>query len=213
MSSRPPRSRAGEPLVIVNHSVGSSLRLVRPTSQAARALPSWTLPALAVTASGVLGSGLADPAYPQLITLGAAALTASWVGSSSVLLPRLKQLPVSTVALEEMQQQLLEQHTVLASKSDGLEDAVRSDVRALARLCQLEAKMRSVGGTYDARLARVAEARSRLEEQLYKRLSLLAAYSRVARIIEIEVEMASEVRASLQARAVQMGSRRQSYCE
>jgi hypothetical protein len=97
LSSRPPQAKPGEPLVVVNHTVGNSMRLVRPTSGAVKALPSWALPALVVTAFGVWGSGFADPNYPLLITGGATTLAASWIGSGSVLLPRFKQLPANTV--------------------------------------------------------------------------------------------------------------------
>jgi len=55
--------------------------------------------------------------------------------------------------------------------------------------------MQSVGGSYDARLGRVISARGLLEGQIQQQLVLLEGYSRIASMIEIEVEMNSSVRA------------------
>lgn len=71
--------------------------------------------------------------------------------------------------------------------------SIEDDVRSLARLWQLQAKMQSVGSTYSERLSQVAQARSRVQEQLCKRLELLEGYSRIGSMIEIEVEMSTEV--------------------
>jgi hypothetical protein len=71
--------------------------------------------------------------------------------------------------------------------------SIEDDVRSLARLWQLQAKMQSVGSTYSERLSHVAQARSRVQEQLCKRLELLEGYSRIGSMIEIEVEMSTEV--------------------
>lgn len=98
------------------------------------------------------------------------------------------------IALEEIQQQLLQQHSQLTSKARALLSAIEEDVRALARLWQLQAKMRSVGDAYGARLAQVMSARALVQEQLCKRLQLLEGYSRIGSMIEIEVEMNSEAR-------------------
>lgn len=95
--------------------------------------------------------------------------------------------------MEEVQQGLLRQHSELMVKSRALNSSIADDVRSTARLWQLQAKMESVGSSYDARLARVVAARGTLQEQLRKRLSLLEGYSRVASMIEIEVEMNTEV--------------------
>ena len=91
--------------------------------------------------------------------------------------------------VEEIQSSLLQQHSALAEKSRALMVSIADDVRSLARLWQLQAKMESVGSAYDTRLARVVAARGTLQEQLCKRLALLEGYSRVESMIEIEVEM------------------------
>lgn len=54
--------------------------------------------------------------------------------------------------------------------------------------------MQSVGGSYDARLSRVISARGLLEGQIQQQLVLLEGYSRIASMIEIEVEMNTSVR-------------------
>jgi hypothetical protein len=71
------------------------------------------------------------------------------------------------------------------------------DVRTLARLNQLQLKMQSVdsgsGSAYEARMSRVAAAAAGIEERLAKRLELLDGYARVMNMIEIEVEMDTQV--------------------
>jgi hypothetical protein len=97
ITSRPPGTRPGEPLVAVNHALGSSTPLVRPPSKAASSLPQW----LPWIAGGLMftevGSGFLDPNYPVLIAAGLAAATSSVVGGNRFLLPRLKQLPENSV--------------------------------------------------------------------------------------------------------------------
>lgn len=71
------------------------------------------------------------------------------------------------------------------------------DVRTLARLWQLQAKMHTVdggeGSTYEARIERVAAVAAGIEQRLAKRLELLDGYARVMNMIEIEVEMDMQV--------------------
>jgi hypothetical protein len=73
------------------------------------------------------------------------------------------------------------------------------DVRTLARLWQLQAKMNTVdsgqGSTYEARIERVTAVAAGIEERLAKRLELLDGYARVMNMIEIEVEMDTQVSA------------------
>lgn len=72
------------------------------------------------------------------------------------------------------------------------------DVRTLARLWQLQAKMQTVdggqGSSYEARMQRVAAVAGGIEGRLAKRLELLDGYARVMNMIEIEVEMDMQVR-------------------
>lgn len=72
------------------------------------------------------------------------------------------------------------------------------DVRTLARLWQLQAKMQTVdggqGSAYEARIERVCSVAGGVEQRLAKRLELLDGYARVMNMIEIEVEMDMQVR-------------------
>ena len=71
------------------------------------------------------------------------------------------------------------------------------DVRMLARLWQLQAKMQTVdggqGSAYEARIERVCVVAAGVEQRLAKRLELLDGYARVMNMIEIEVEMDMQV--------------------
>jgi hypothetical protein len=97
LTSRPPGTRPGEPLVVVNHALGRRTELMRPPSKAASALPQW----LPVVAGSLLvtevGSGFFDPGLPALIAGGLAVAGTSYLSGSQLLIPRLKQLPESSV--------------------------------------------------------------------------------------------------------------------
>ena len=90
---------------------------------------------------------------------------------------------------------LLSQHSSLMVKMRRLGTSLSEDIMSLARLWQLQGKMQSVGadGTYNARLERVITARGQLEAATCKRLVLLESYSKIASMIEIEVEMNVQV--------------------
>lgn len=71
-----------------------------------------------------------------------------------------------------------------------------ADVRALARLCQLQQKMEAVddfASSYKARIGRLAAVVTGTEQRLAKRMELLDGYARVMNMIEIEVEMDLQV--------------------
>eukprot|EP00892_Ulva_mutabilis_P001097 jgi/Ulvmu1/10989/UM007_0169.1 len=193
LTSRPPGTKPGEPLEVVNHELGTRTLLVRPTSKAAAALPPWLPYAAGAFLLADFGSGFVDANLPTLIAGGAAAAGASFVGGNQFLIPRLKQLPEKSVAVEEVQQGLLQQYATLTDKARKLSIATKDGIRSLARLWQLQVKMQSVGGSYDARLGRVISARGLLEGQVQQQLVLLEGYSRIASMIEIEVEMNTSV--------------------
>lgn len=97
LTSRPPSTKPGEPLEVVNHDLGTRTVLVRPTSKAAAALPKWLPYAAGLFLVADFGSGFMDANLPTLIAGGAAAAGASFVGGNQFLVPRLKQLPQSSV--------------------------------------------------------------------------------------------------------------------
>jgi hypothetical protein len=177
-------------------------RLVRPpTQQGEDGLPSavrW-LPTLALlTAAGEGGAALIDPALPMLLLGGAAVVSTASAVANAVLLPRLAQLPAAALTLEGMRQELLQQHAALCARASAQAAAAADDVRNLSRLWQLEAKMAIVGdpGLYAARLERVRLARDGVAVRLSGRLGLLARLARVAAMIEIEVELDTNIAAA-----------------
>lgn len=117
LSTSPPGTTPGEPLLISNHTTGAELLLLRPPRPGtATGVPGWVLPAAVLLAGGDAASGLVDPALPVLIAGGVAFAAGSAVASNSLLLPNLKKLPVNAVKLESIRQQLLGQHAKLESK-------------------------------------------------------------------------------------------------
>jgi hypothetical protein len=200
--ARPPRTAAGEPLEVTNHSTERVARLVRaPPASGTEALPSassWVTTLLLLTAAGEGASALVDPALPLLLLGGAAAVSTASVAVSSVVLPRLAQLPAAALTLESMRQELLQQHAALCARAALQADAAAEDVRTLGRLWQLEAKIAIVGDAqlYAARLQRVRAAREGIGARLGSRLSLLSRLARVAAMIEIEVELDTNVAAA-----------------
>jgi hypothetical protein len=97
LTSRPPGTKPGEPLVVMNHTLGMRTDLLRPPSKAASALPQWLPVVLGGFVATELGSGFFDPNLPGLIAGGLAMAGASYVSGSQLLIPRLKQLPESSV--------------------------------------------------------------------------------------------------------------------
>ncbi|GAB4823249.1 hypothetical protein N2152v2_010295 [Parachlorella kessleri] len=196
ISASPPGTKPGEALSLSNHSTSSSTPLQRPANPGAPAgLPPWLLPAATVLVASDAASSIIDPSLPFLAASAFAATVASGVAANTVLLPRLKQLPERAVEVQAARQRLLQQHTALEARIKELVDGAVEDVRVLARLWQLQNKMAAVGGegAYDARLDRVAAARSNLEQRLQKRVEMVDAYARVIAMIEIEVEMETQV--------------------
>ena len=147
LTTAPPGLRPGEPVSVVNHRTGAELLLGRPPPPGqSGALPGWALPALVLLAGSDAASALIDPALPALIAAGAAATVGSAVAGNQLLLPRLKQLPGGAVKVEAMRQALLAQHAALSKKAATALQEAGEDVRALARLWQLQVKMEAVGG-------------------------------------------------------------------
>lgn len=93
------------------------MQLLQPPVGSAQAgIPGWVLPAAVLLAGGDAASSLLDPSLPLLIAAGATTLAGTAVAGSSVLVPRLKQLPESKLRVEAVRQQLLGQYSVLATK-------------------------------------------------------------------------------------------------
>lgn len=69
LSTNPPGTQPGEPMLISNHKTGAELQLLRPPPAGSQsAAPGWVLPAAVMLASADAASGLVDPVLPMLIT-------------------------------------------------------------------------------------------------------------------------------------------------
>lgn len=200
LAPSPPGTRPGEAMTATNHKTGVVTQLLPPpmSSSQSGTIPSWYVPAAVMLAGGDAASSLLDPSLPVLITAGAAFAVGSVVAGNTMLIPKLKQLPDSSLSIEYTRQKLLGQYAQLANKAELAMNEAAEDVRVLARLWQLQNKMESVSGVgaYEARIERVSAARTNIEERLVKKAELLDGYSRVMNMIEIEVEMEIEVPAA-----------------
>jgi hypothetical protein len=117
LSTSPPGTQPGQPMLICNHRTGAELQLLRPPLPGSQStVPGWLLPAAVLLAGGDAASSLLDPSLPLLIGGGVAVTLGSAVAGNSLLLPRLKQLPSNAVKLDTIRQQLLAQHAGLDSK-------------------------------------------------------------------------------------------------
>jgi hypothetical protein len=198
LNASPPGVEPGEALSLSNHASREVTSLLRPPPPGAGALPRWALPALLVLGASDASTALVDPSLPYAVAGVLVAAAAAGVAGTSVLLPRLKQLPPDSLEIQATRQRLLGQHAALEGRVAALVGECEEGVRSLARLWQLQSKMGAVaaGGAYDARLERVAAACGAVEEGLVKRVEMVDAYARVISMIEIEVEMETEVPAA-----------------
>ena len=193
LAATPPGAKPGEVLSLSNHTSSSHVALLRPPAPGSGGVPSWVLPAAVLLAGSDAASALIDPALPLLLAGATVGTAAVGLATNGLLLPRLRQLPERSVTVQAQRQRLLAQHVALEARVAELATSAADDVRALARLAALAAKMGGLGGAarYDARLGRVADARAGVAGRLAKTVELVDAYARVLSMIEIEVEMES----------------------
>ncbi|KAJ3705598.1 hypothetical protein LUZ61_009303 [Rhynchospora tenuis] len=98
---------------------------------------------------------------------------------------------VDVVALKK---QLLSQYDLLQNRIKDLRQAAEKEVWMLARMSQLENKIVAVGEpSYRARRGRVKRVHENLENALLARIELIESYAKISSMIEIEVEMDSDV--------------------
>ncbi|CAG7861109.1 unnamed protein product [Brassica rapa] len=194
-----PNLYPGEPMSLTNHKDGRESLLLRPPSKEGdKSLqPSFLIPLLAVLATGDAASGMIDPSLPQLLSVAAVTSLAVGATVNSFVLPQLNQLPERTVDVVGIKQQLLSQYDVLQRRIGDLKEATEKEVWMLARMCQLENKILAVGEpAYRTRRARVKKVRESLENSIKGRIELIDSYARISSMIEIEVEMDSDVLAA-----------------
>lgn len=198
LAPSPPGSRPGEPLSITNHTIDKTTQLLRPPKIDESVIPAWAISAFIVVVGADAASSLVDPILPYLVA-GAVMSTAMTAAiGTNVVLPALKQLPEKSLSVQQMKQKFLKDHVSLSQKITVLTEELSSDIRVLARLWQLMNKMGSVDaeGTYNSRMERVTRAKDIVEERLGRRLSMVDDYVKVLNMIEIEVEMETQIPAA-----------------
>ncbi|XP_008660299.1 uncharacterized protein [Zea mays] len=103
-------------------------------------------------------------------------------------------LPEKAVDIVAVQQKLLSQYDILQSRLKELKQFAQKEVWMLARMCQLDNKIVAVGEpSYRTRRDRVKRVRESLESTLLARIELMESYAKLCSMIEIEVEMDSDV--------------------
>ncbi|KAG7587658.1 Pentatricopeptide repeat [Arabidopsis suecica] len=194
-----PNFYPGEPMSLTKHKDGRESLLLRPPSKDGDKIlqPSFLIPLLAVLATGDAASGIIDPSLPQLLSVAAVTSLAIGATVNSFVLPQLNQLPERTVDVVGIKQQLLSQYDVLQRRIRDLKEAVEKEVWMLARMCQLENKILAVGEpAYRTRRTRVKKVRESLENSIKGKIELIDSYARISSMIEIEVEMDTDVLAA-----------------
>ncbi|PQQ16791.1 uncharacterized protein Pyn_28174 [Prunus yedoensis var. nudiflora] len=199
-SPKAPNFYPGEPICLTNHEDGRESKLLRaPIKDRGSSLtnPSILFPIVAVLASGNAASGVIDPSLPQFLPVAAVASLAVGVTLNTLVLPQLSRLPRRLVDTVAIKQQLLSQYDTLQSRIKSLKEAAEKEVWMLARMCQLQNKIFAVGEpSYRARRSRVKRVREGLENSLRGRIELIDSYARISSMIEIEVELDSDVLAA-----------------
>ncbi|KAF3448712.1 hypothetical protein FNV43_RR09425 [Rhamnella rubrinervis] len=193
-----PNYYPGEPICLTNHEDGRESQLLRaPSKDGSLLSPSILFPLCAVLATGDAASGVIDPSLPQLLSVAAVASVAVGATFKTLVFPQLSRLPERSVETIAIKQQLLSQYDILQSRINGLKEAAEKEVWMLARMCQLENKIFAVGEpSYRARRNRVKRVKEGLENSLRGRIELIDSYARISSMIEIEVEMDSDVLAA-----------------
>ncbi|RCV30679.1 hypothetical protein SETIT_6G114500v2 [Setaria italica] len=185
ISARSQGFKPGEPMCLTNHINGQVSKLLRAPSKNEGSFfvsPYLLVGALALLASGDAASAFIDPSLPRLIAATA------WS------LPEIQKLPQKAVDIVAVRQQLLSQYDILQSRLKDLKQFAQKEVWMLARMCQLDNKILAVGEpSYRARRGRVKRVRESLESTLLARIELMESYAKLCSMIEIEVEMDSDV--------------------
>ncbi|KAL6639945.1 hypothetical protein ACP70R_022255 [Stipagrostis hirtigluma subsp. patula] len=189
--------RPGEPMCLTNHTNNEVSKLLRAPSKNEGSFilsPYLLVGALALLASGDATSAFIDPSLPRLITATVVASAAIGTSINQVILPEIQKLPQKAVDIVAVRQQLLSQYDMLQTRLKDLKQLAENEVWMLARMCQLDNKILAVGEpSYRARRGRVKRVRESLESTLLARIDLMESYAKLCSMIEIEVEMDSDV--------------------
>ena len=195
----PPGWKAGEPKSIFNHRLGKTTKVLRAYGPDSGIPLQWVVLGTAVLAGGDASSALVSPDLPALLAAGAMGTTAAGAFATKVALPRLAKLPPSDLAAVEYRQGFLEQYDAIKTKLDALLSSMGEDVQLLSRLWNLHHKIEALGGTsasYDARMRKILTSAETLEDRVASKLQLIEGYSRVSHMIEIEIELDTDIDAA-----------------
>lgn len=197
ISARSQGFRPGEPMSLTNHINRQVSRLLRAPSKNEGPFvfnPYLLVGVLALLASGDAASAFIDPSLPRFITATAFASAAVGTALNQVILPEIRKLPQKTVDIIAVRQQLLSQYDMLQTRLKDLKQLSEKEVWMLARMSQLENKILAVGEpSYRARRGRVKRVLESLESTLLAKIELMESYAKLCSMIEIEVEMDSDV--------------------
>ncbi|KAJ0971733.1 hypothetical protein J5N97_019692 [Dioscorea zingiberensis] len=200
VTAKAPGFSPGEPMCLTNHTTGQISPLLRVPEKDGNFFllnPSILFPTIALLASGDAASGIIDPSLPRLISIAVVASVAVGTTIDRVVVPQLSKLPERSVEVVALKQQLLSQYDLLQSRIKDLREAAEKEVWMLARMCQLENKILALGeASYRARRGRIKRVRESLENSLLARIELIESYAKISSMIEIEVEMESDVPAA-----------------
>jgi len=196
----PPGWRRGEPKAIYNHRLSKTTELFRPPNRDSGISLQWIVLGTALFAGGDASSSLINPDFPALIAAGTVGITAASAVAKEVVLPQLAKLPPRDLAVLEYRQQFLEQYDVTKGKLDELLVSTYEDIQLLSRLWTLHHKIEAVGsfggGSYDARVQKIINSASSLEERLNQSIRMVEGYSKIQAMIEIEIELDADIEAA-----------------
>ena len=210
LAARAPGRLPNEPMTLQNHTTEKQHRLLYPPSDFERftttALASAVLLVPVIGAASTLLSDVKIDA--TIVGESVAALAAGTAAGNFVVRPQLRQIGnESEMEFVAANQGLLGQYTELQETIRSLERSGEEEIKSIARLQQLENKMRSVSSpcptataaaptqqqtsspSYDARLERVVSVRADVSSRLASIIELVSSYGRICSMIEIEVEM------------------------
>ncbi|KAL9690114.1 hypothetical protein QQ045_010508 [Rhodiola kirilowii] len=199
-NTKAPGFYPGEPLCLTNHKNGRESPLLRaPIKDGSASLisPSLLFPLLAMAATGDAASGIIDPSLPQLISVSVLGSLAIGSTIRFLVVPQLSHLPGRTVEVVAIKQRLLSQYDLLQTRMRELREAVEKEIWMLARMWQLENKIFAVGEpSYRSRISRIKRVRDSLENSIQGRIELIGNFAKISSMIEIEIEMDTEVLAA-----------------
>ena len=173
----PPNTAPGQALILSNHSTRASQSLMRPprsTTSSTGFLPSWVIPAVLLFAATETVSSMIDPLLPWAIAGATTTTIATGIAGTTIVIPRIKQLPEKEVEVQASRQKLLRQYTSLDTRARVLVKECKEDVMSLARLWQLLGKMGALSSFTFEEKTRVGTSKEILESEVDRLETILS---------------------------------------